>query len=235
MPAKFRTKSYVADSYYHLFNRGVEKRVIFMDEQDYAVFLSYIKTYLLVKDTEGLQKIILNEQSSWKQKHDAARLLRLNNFSDSLTLVSYCLMPNHFHLLVHQKNADTIDRFMNSLCTRYSMYFNKKYHRVGPLFQGLYKAVSVLTDEQLLHLTRYIHRNPASKGRALQSYAYSSYAQYLGEMHADWVHPEDILGSFGRSFKNTYQSFVEDVGNEEDSFLVISKVSLDVEDAEFAK
>ena len=109
------------------------------------------------------------------------------------------------------------------------MYFNKKHKRVGPLFQGLYKAVLVETNEQLLHLTRYIHRNPASKGPAFRSYAYSSYAQYLGERYAEWVHPQDILDSFGRSTKNTYQSFVEDVGNEADSLTVINKFSLDAD------
>ena len=86
---------------------------------------------------------------------------------------------------------------MNSLGTRYSTYFNRKYRRVGGLFQGVYKAVRVTSGEQLLHLSRYIHRNPivlASQDHPLRSYTYSSYHQYLGLTHADWIHPEDILG-----------------------------------------
>ena len=212
MPAKNSIKHFIENSYYHLYNRGVEKRIIFLDEQDYAVFFSYLKIYLLPKDAIGLQNILLSEEVGWAQKEQARKLLRLNNFSDTLSLVAFCLMPNHFHFLVKQTEINTIDRFMNSLCTRYSMYFNKKYHRVGPLFQGLYKAVYVHSDEQLLYLTRYIHRNPVdlySQGSALRIYAYSSYSRYLGITKEGWIKPDDVLAFFGSKGKFSYESFVE--------------------------
>lgn len=229
MPAKNRIKPYVENSYYHIYNRGVEKRIIFMDEQDYGVFLSYLKTYLLPKDANLLEKIVADSLTSPKQKADALKLLRLNNFSDCLSLVAYCLMPNHFHLLVKQTEADTIDRFMNSLCTRYSMYFNKRYKRVGPLFQGLYKGVLVNTDEQLLHLTRYIHRNPASKGPALKDYKYSSYSIYLGIQTISWVEPKMILSHFGKSEWTSYQSFIEDSTLNESSIKTIKNLIIDID------
>lgn len=178
MPAKNTIKEFVAGGYYHLYNRGVEKQKIFRDRQDYGVFLSYLKTYLEPKDEKTLRATIMSEAASWREKDKASKLLRLNNFYEDLTVLSYCLMPNHFHFLVHQKAEDTIDRFTNSLGTRYTMYFNKKYKRVGPMFQNVYKAALVGSDEQLLHLTRYIHRNPvglvkreylASQGNALRS------------------------------------------------------------------
>lgn len=227
MPAKNRIKTYVANSYYHIYNRGVEKRIIFMDEQDYGVFLSYLKNYLLPKNTDLLEKMVADSQASPKQKADALKLLRLNNFSDCLSLISYCLMPNHFHLLVKQTEANTIDSFMNSFCTRYSMYFNKRYRRVGPLFQGLYKAVLVDADEQLLHLTRYIHRNPASKGPAFQSYEYSSYPVYLDMQMVSWVNTKIILSHFGKSGFTSYQSFVEDSTLNESSIKTIAKMTID--------
>lgn len=211
MPAKNTIKEFVTNGYYHLYNRGVEKRDIFMDEQDYGVMTSYMKTYLTSKDEDGLRRVILDESSSYKQKADASRLLRLNNFVNTLQLLSFCLMPNHFHFLVKQTEANTIDRFMNSLFTRYSMYINRRYKRVGPLFQGLYKAVLVTTEEQFLYLSRYIHRNPASKGSALRSYPYSSYAAYLGLRQYDWLHPKEILSYFGKGRRTSYQSFVEDI------------------------
>lgn len=211
MPAKNRTKEYVADTYYHLYNRGVEKRIIFADTQDYNVFLSYLATYLLPKDELGLMSIIGSESATQQEKDTARKLLRMNNFYGKLTLHAYCLMPNHFHLLVHQTEEMIIDQFMNSLFTRYSMYFNRKYKRVGPLFQSLYKAVRVVSDEQLQHLSRYIHRNPmdlAVQGPALQSYPHSSYGEYLGLRNSEWVNVEKILALFLGSEKK-YEQFVE--------------------------
>lgn len=231
MPAKNSVKEFVSDSYYHIYNRGVEKRNIFQNPQDYSVFLSYLKTYLLPKDEITLRSVIADKSRSYKEKDQALKALRLNNFSDSIRLVSYCLMPNHFHFLVKQTEAMTIDRFMQSFCTRYTLYFNRKYRRVGGLFQGLYKAVRITTDEQLLHLSRYIHRNPialASQGGTLRSYSYSSYIQYLGDIHANWVHAEDILGYFEKSGYQGYQKYVEGPA-EEDGLRLIAKVVLDDE------
>lgn len=227
MPARNSIKQFVPNTYYHLYNRGVEKRNIFMDNQDYAIMLSYLQTYLLPKDEDKLRQIILAETSSSKQRDETARLLRLNNFSDTMNLICYCLMPNHFHFLVKQTEAITIDRFMNSLFTRYSMYFNRRHKRIGPLFQGIYKAVLVKTDEQLLHLSRYIHRNPASKGSAFQGYLYSSYQTYLGLKKTEWLHPKDILLYFGEKHRLSYQSFVEDSEFNESTKITLHSLTID--------
>lgn len=233
MPAKNAVKDYAPNAYYHLYNRGVEKRLIFLDDQDRNVFLSYLKTYLLPKDEKTLQATLASPTSSSKEKDTTLKLLRMNNFSDTLTLLVYCLMPNHFHFLVKQTDATTIDSFMQSFCTRYSLYFNRKYHRIGGLFQGLYKAVRVTSDEQLLHLSRYIHRNPialASQGATLQDYIYSSYPQYLGLAHADWIYPEGILAYFPKSQKNAYHEFVEGPSNG-DGAVMIAKLTMDDDDS----
>ncbi|MEK7592580.1 MAG: transposase [Patescibacteria group bacterium] len=201
MPAKHALKEFVSDSYYHIYNRGVEKRTIFVDAQDYAVFLSYLKTYLLPKDESALRAVLLRQGSVSKEKDNALKLLRLNNFSYSMKFLAYCLMPNHFHFLVKQTEAETIDHFMRSFCTRYSLYFNRKYHRVGGLFQGVYKAVLVRTDEQLQYLTRYIHRNSLdlpsegasfSEAQRLLGYPYSSYPEYLEKRSSSWIQYKDI-------------------------------------------
>lgn len=229
MPAKNAVKEYSPNAYYHLYNRGVEKRTIFLDEQDHAVFLSYLKTYLLPKDEDTLRAVLGDPSSSSREKDAALKALRLNNFADTLALLAYCLMPNHFHFLVKQTEAETIDRFMQSFCTRYSLYFNRKHRRIGGLFQGKYKAVRVTKDEQLLHLSRYIHRNPialASQGPTLRGYTYSSYPQYLGLARAEWLHPEDILGYFPKSQRRGYQEFVEGQG-EESGAILIAKLTID--------
>lgn len=216
MPAKNSLKSYAENSYYHIYNRGVEKRLIFLDKQDYAVFLSYLRDYLMPKDEEELMERLADPQTSYKEKDKILKILRLNNFVDEITLIAYCLMPNHFHLLIKQKSAGSIDKFMNSLGTRYTMYFNRKYKRVGSLYQDVYKAVLVETDEQLLHLTRYIHRNSsdmlASQGDALHAWFSqpSSYPEYLGQRHTDWVHPQEILAYFSQANPQlNYQAFME--------------------------
>ncbi|PIY65436.1 hypothetical protein COY91_02400 [Candidatus Shapirobacteria bacterium CG_4_10_14_0_8_um_filter_39_15] len=233
MPSKNSIKTYTENGFYHIYNRGVEKRIIFQDEQDYAVFLSYLKTYLLPKDEQSLMKIIADPQSDWRDKDQALKLLKLNNFTNEIKLISHSLMPNHFHLLVNQKSSNAIDRFMNSLGTRYTLYFNKKYKRVGSLYQDVYKAVLVETDEQLLHLTRYIHRNPnpnpklASQGDALRSWQaqLSSLPEYLGLRRTEWIHPEFILPFFSKTNpKLSYKSFVEQI----DDLSLISSLVLDI-------
>lgn len=214
MPAKNSYKSYSQNTYYHIYNRGVEKRKIFLDERDYGVFLSYLKEYLLPKDSEVLLKTIRNSEFSPQQKADALKALRMNNFYGDITLIAYCLMPNHFHLLIHQKSEIAIDSFMNSLATRYTMYFNRRYKRVGTLYQSVYKAVLVQSNEQLIHLTQYIHRNPL-KGEALKGSPEalttqpSSYPEYLGKRKSEWVHPEDVLAHFSKTNPRlSYKSFV---------------------------
>jgi putative transposase len=213
MPAKNRKKLYVENTFYHIYNRGVEKRKTFQDKQDYGVFLSYLKDYLLPKDNDLLQTTLADPQIPWSEKDKILKLLRLNNFHGEITLIAYCLMPNHFHLLVKQKGSDSIDKFMNSLCTRYTMYFNRKYKRVGSLYQGPYKAVPIETDEQLLHLTRYIHKQAFPQGQALQAQP-CSYLEYLGQRKTKWVRPEEILGYFSKQNpKTSYQLFVEQEEN----------------------
>ena len=231
MPAKNSRKIYFENSYYHVYNRGVEKRIIFQDEQDYAVFIFYLKTYLLPKNEKGLMDKLANPNTSYKEKGNVLSLLKLNNFADEITLLAFCLIPNHFHLLIKQKSNNAMDKFLNSLGTRYTMYFNRKYKRVGRLYQDVYKAVLVNSDEQLLHLTRYIHRNPqpslASKGQALRDLLLqqpSSYPEYLQERETEWVDTNTVLGFFSKNSPSlSYQSFVE----QNDDYNIINNIDID--------
>lgn len=221
MPAKNIIKPYLADGYYHVFNRGVNKRSIFKDEQDYAVLLSYVKTYLLPVDKDKLNAIIASPTAKHKDKDLALRQLQLNNFNGRIELLTYILMPNHFHFLIHQTDERDVKVFMQSLMTRYTMYFNQRYKRVGSLFQGNYKAVLVETDEQLLYLTRYIHRNSFSQP--------SSYPNYLGELKQDWVKPDFILQNFDKTGFDSYRTFVKSEDNdlEQQAATLLDKLGLD--------
>ncbi|KKS33079.1 MAG: hypothetical protein UU93_C0002G0007 [Candidatus Amesbacteria bacterium GW2011_GWA2_42_12] len=213
MASKNSTKIYVQNSYYHIYNRGVEKRTIFQDEQDYSVFLSYLKTYLSPKDEKSLQAILDSRESSPKDKDLSLKLLRLKNYSADLELLCYALLPNHFHLLVRQKNT-VINNFTNSLGTRYAMYFNRKYKRKGVLFQDVYKAVLVESEEQLLHLSRYIHLNSTKAlhlppNRWKESTFPSSIHEYLGDRNTSWIKKGYILNYFSKSNpRHSYSNFL---------------------------
>lgn len=220
MPAKNSRKQYLQNGYYHIYNRGVEKRIIFQDQQDYAVFLSYLKEYLTEKNEKELNERLADHKTLWVEKDKILRSLRMNNFSKEIRLLSYCLMPNHFHFFIKQKSAGAIDKFMNSLCTRYTMYFNKKYKRVGSLYQGVYKAVLIDSELQFLHLSRYIHRQ-ALQGDALENLQEKqpcSYFEYLGKRETGWIHPKEILSYFDQENPNlSYESFVRQ--NDDDRVL----------------
>lgn len=230
MPAKNVIKPYVADSFYHVYNRGVNKQPIFFDKQDYSVFLSYLKAYLLPKDTHKLQLILLSLDTTLEEKDQARKLLRMNNFFEKIELHCFILMPNHFHFLLHQKDEKDIDAFMQSLMIRYSGFISRKYKRVGHLFQDRYKAVLIETEDQLLYLTRYIHRN-ALEWLGIESlYSQpSSYPYYLGQQKASWIKPDIILSFFSKSGFNSYQEFVEskNTGVDEESQYILSNLTLD--------
>jgi len=205
MPAKNSTKTYVENGYYHIYNRGVEKRIIFLDQQDYSVFLSYLKEYLLPKKEKELHERLSDTQISSIEKNKVLKSLQLNNFSQEITLLSYCLMPNHFHFFIKQKSINAIDKFMNSLATRYTMYFNRKYKRVGSLCQDVYKAVLINSEGQFLHLSRYIHKQALNLDNQP-----CSYPEYLGLRQTMWIKPDEILAYFSTTNPSlSYQNFVE--------------------------
>ena len=199
MPAKNTVKIYTENTFYHVYNRGVEGRDIFIDDQDYKIFLGYVKRYLT--------RIPHNEVAPrWR-----------SDVVDKLQLVAYCLMPNHFHLLVKQKTTDGMSIFVKTLMNSYVRYFNKKYKRIGGLFQGVFKAVQITEEPYLLHVTRYIHLNPLDLHtmtlNKLEDY-FCSYGEYLGKRHTSWIHPEEILSMFGSKLIGTskfssYKDFVE--------------------------
>ena len=175
MPSKNIIKTYLENGYYHIYNRGVEKRKIFLDEQDYRVFLSYLKLYLSSKE-ESVNEIKNNDLKIENKEKTISEIYTLNNFFGKIELISFVLMPNHFHFELKQKSKKEIESFMRSLITKYSKYFNRKYDRVGPLFQGRYKAILIKSTEYLLHLSRYIHCNPIellAGNQQLESYPWT--------------------------------------------------------------
>lgn len=131
---------------YHIYNRGVEKRSIYLSDSDFKHFLETLEHYRTPNINKHSKKTVLKVGGN-------------PNFP-LVEILSYCLMPNHFHLLLEQKSDNGISIFMSRVANSFTKYFNIKNERIGPLFQGTFKAVKISTDEQLVHISRYIHLNP---------------------------------------------------------------------------
>lgn len=186
MPSKNRIKLYASDTYYHVYNRGVEKRIIFGEAEDYKVFMNLLKRYLdrrVQKDSKGRE---------------------YDNLHDSLDLLCFCLMPNHFHLLLYTYDEKALTRLMRGVCTAYTYYFNRKYKRIGPLFQDRYKASIITNEAYLQHISRYIHLNP----KGWLAWPYSSLPYYRGSHEASWVKSSKILSIF--ESRERYLQFLSD-------------------------
>lgn len=198
MPSKYTVRNFAENCYYHVFNRGVEKRAIFLDEQDYRIFLYYLSVY-----TSPLDKILLEYPVLPPR-------LQCKNLHDEIKIISYCLMPNHFHLLLQQVSVDGVSKLLKQLTNAYTFYFNHKYKRVGGLVQGSFKAVLIETDEILLHISRYIHLNPlvAEIVDNLNDYKWSSYREFIIPKSAGMCFVEPILSNF--TTENSYEKFVLD-------------------------
>lgn len=227
MPHRNTIRHFTENGIYHVYNRGVEKRDIFLDEQDYAVFLHLLKYYLSPINPDKIHPLLEF------QKYSVIKPKPLANIEKEIELIAFCLMPNHFHLLIKQLTIDGITKLLRRVATTYSIYFNKRYKRAGYLFQGKYKAALVETDSYLLHVSRYIHQNPLELTRTdLFNYPYSSYKYFLGIAHAGWVKPKIILDYFDTSklqpFLKHYPSYREFVeGGTEDSKGIIGNLSLE--------
>lgn len=188
----------VSDYYYHIFNRGVEKRNIFQDNRDYNRFLKMLNYYRYEGPKPSFSKLTEDKLDNLKSNENI------------VDIVCYCLMPNHFHLLIKQIKDNGIVNFIRLVSNGYTRYFNTRHERIGPLLQGPYKAVMVESDEQLIHISRYIHLNPyaALLTKDLNSYPWSSYPDYLGLSTGIPISKQEILDFF--SGKNKYEEFVLD-------------------------
>lgn len=175
MPKRNRVKVYGEGEYYHCYNRGVDKGLIFRDADDYAFFLGLFKRYL-----------------SPEISRDANRRT-YPNYASEVDLVAYCLMPNHYHLLFYLKEGQGIKHVIQSVMTAYSGYYNHRYTRTGALFEGTFLASRIGSEIYFNYISHYIHANPLDIKRDISTYPYSSIGYFDGTKTAAWVHPEYIV------------------------------------------
>ncbi len=226
-----KNSKFVTDEIYHIYNRGVDKRIIFLDDQDRFHFIHDLFEF--------------NDQRPAPPLNIAARKLHRQSLEDDLPMVgvkldrgpreflveilAFCLMDNHFHLMLRQRIENGITLFMRKLGTGYANYFNRKYKRTGRLFEGIFKSVRLAQESHFIHLPYYIHLNPldysmpqwrnkevesAPKAMEyLEKYRWSSHLDYMGIKNFPSVTQRDFLLSFfdgDRGYKEKFLKQLQD-------------------------
>jgi putative transposase len=195
----------VTDEIYHVYNRGLDRRPTFTGKREFQRAKIALEYYRIKKPPEKLSKYL-----TLKDERRNQIINTLNKSKILVEILSFCFMTNHFHLLLKQKQDNGISTFLSNFQNSYTRYFNAKHKRDGSLFMDQFKAVRIETDEQLMHVSRYIHLNPYTSFmikslNSLENYLWSSYPSYL-ENKTGFVHKKIILNNF-KDVKN-YKEFV---------------------------
>lgn len=213
-----RSIKFAVDEYYHVFNRGVEKRKIFLTKKDYERFLLLL---FFCNDTAPVRLKELLRQGFFL----GPSLGKFEKDGKLVDIGAYCLMPNHFHILLKEKVENGISDFMRKLCTAYSMYFNKRNERVGGLFQGRFGAQHLDQDVYLKYIFAYIHLNPVKLidsgwksgpmkdtdeiKKFLGKYSWSSYHAYIGEEDNTYILNKEVFPGYFENIKE-FSNFIKD-------------------------
>lgn len=203
-----RELRFVTDEIYHALNHGIDPFQTFTNEGDYRRALLTLEFYRLVTPPMRLSQLLSLEKSSQEQI-----LRNIKQEERRVDILSFCFMPNHFHLLLRQKKDRGVSKFMSDFQNSYTRFFNTKHERKGPLFLRPFKAVRIHTEEQLLHVSRYQHLNAYSvtivrSFEQLERYPWSSLSEYLGLTNRDLCEKETVLSQFKDI--DSYKSFIFD-------------------------
>jgi hypothetical protein len=191
-----RKTEFANDEFYHIYNRGVDKREVFACPRDYERFLLIMD--LLNNKNDG---IVLRWRNYKRLNIDATledfyKIYPVNESERLVKVVTYCLNPNHFHFELKQTVDGGVRIFMHKIGTSYTNYFNSKYDRTGSLFQGRYKSIHISSNEHLLLLSAYINMNHQIHGYPETDWPYSSLLDYTGRRGNKLCDKEPILGQF---------------------------------------
>lgn len=212
----YRTVPLVTDEYYHVYNRGVAGMNIYPD-------LTFLKRFV--------KNMIYYQIAGPKPRYSlfCPTTTELDRSKKIVKIICHCLMPNHFHLLLKQAKDGGVSEFVRNLENSYTKYFNIRSKRVGPIFQGQFKAVLIESNEQLLHVSRYIHLNPlvSDVTNALDNYKWSSYPEYIGVSGSEIYAKDIILDQF--KSPEDYQKFVLDQEDYGRALELIKHQLLDIE------
>ena len=198
----------VTDCFYHVFNRGVARGETFISDYEYRRAISALNYYC-----HGEVPFCLSRLYRFDPDRQSDILKNLEAMPKLVEVLCFCLMPNHFHLLLKQNVDGGISKYLSNFQNSYTRFFNTVHKRDGPLFLSRFKAVEIETEEQLLHVSRYIHLNPyvGSVVRSLddlRGYPWSSLQEYTHVVKNNFVNTDIVQNLFGS--KDSYIKFVFD-------------------------
>ncbi len=217
---------------YHVYNRGADRRKIFVDEKDYLRFVHDMSEFNEEGNSIGVgYKFIQNPVKIAGLDDDEKKPKKKKPL---VSILAFALMPNHFHLLLIQKENNGITLFMKKLGSGYALYFNQKYKRSGVLFQGRFKSVHIKKNSHLKHIPYYIHANPLDLNRRredeikfINSYRWSSHMDYCGWRNFPSVTERSFLLDFFDGEENYRKSIAEWVKDRSDNLEKVREVALE--------
>ncbi|OQA52973.1 MAG: Transposase IS200 like protein [candidate division WS2 bacterium ADurb.Bin280] len=206
---------------YHVFSRSIAGFVVFNTSDEYARMIDLLDLFRYRNFTHKYaiyKKLTVNSQIAIREN--------LINSERSVEIIAYCIMPTHIHLVLKQIESEGISKFLAKVLNSYSRYFNTRHKRTGPLWEGRFKSVLVDRDEQLLHLTRYLHLNPTSAGLVdnPEDWDYSSYNEYIDPSSGQNLC--DVGDLFDLS-PDQYQLFVNERKDDQKTLSLIKAVLID--------
>jgi len=223
----YRKQPLIKDQIYHVFNRGIAKEPIFTDKKDYCRFLDVTNFYRFSSPNMRFSyynRLEYNSKKKFLEELEAKKEQQVN-------IYTYCLMPNHFHFILKEITENGIKKFAANLQNSYAKYLNTKIKRTGSLFQEMFKAVRIESDEQLLHTVRYIHINPITSFLIkdfdqLILYPWSSFRDYITGIHSTSFLNTSFINSFYKS-KEQILSFTKDQADYQNKLNEIMHLTLD--------
>ena len=210
-----RKQPLIENEYYHIYNRGVDKRDIFLDENDYKRFLKCIREFNCKDPIGSLYEKYLREKKD-KMEIESPSIVEI---------IAYCLNPNHFHFLLKQIGEKGVEKFMQRVGIGYTMYFNKKYDRSGSLFQGKFKSSHIGSTSQLLRLSIYVNCNSEIHNiHSAGNYRWCGFPEYISKNKNGICKKEIITSQFrsGEDYRSYANENIKDFQREkEDQKLIL--------------
>lgn len=210
MSTKFMRKvEFKNGEYFHVYNRGVDKRDVFSDERDYVRFIKSMREFNTTEAAGGLYEKYLREKHAIRTRTSNVQSGHLMS-TPLVSISAYCLNPNHYHFILKQQVDNGIKKFMQKLGNGYTKYFNHRNKRSGSLFQGVYKSVHIDSNEYFLYLSAYVNKNNFIHGysNAEEEWEYSSLPDYAGKRNGTLCDKGEILGQFNNDISQ-YKKFLD--------------------------
>ncbi len=221
-----RTEPLVTGNVYHILNKSIAGYEIFTSEREFVYMIRLIRFFSINESFPKFSRFVLEAESKGKSVEQLLKE-RENENGTNVDIIAYSIMPTHFHFILRQLKDDSISDLMGSVSGSYALNFNKDHNRKGRLWEDKFKNVPVISDEQLLHLTRYLHLNATTAGLVNnpEDWKYSSYYEYISPETVDY--PFCKFRDLIDINPSEYKEFVENQKDYQRELAKIKKIALE--------